>query len=680
MIQDIVVTGIELGILVSVFVLVNWIVGVAFKAIVSSALENPKSKSARYRGQVRVILLLLCALLCLCLIGVNGYIIYQKKSVLEFQLNLLKATPQEFWVATGVALVKCVLLVFIVKLLLQAVPDLIDKVSTAAKDVDQIQGNDESIGLFFTLLTRILVTGTWIWTAVLCAQFLQVPTSVTKVFYWGLGTYLTISLGMLILNAIPILIDTLDGLSARFANSNRILKFYERFRGLLPALKRCLEFVIYVGTASIVFRYTNPTVWLAWYGYRVIGVIGTYFFSCLLIELAGVLVDEFAAQTEGLTETQKKRRLTIAPLVNNFARYGIYFAALVVALGLFKVDPTPILAGAGILGLAVGFGAQNLINDIVCGFLILFENYYLVGDYIQAGRMEERSIEGFVEAIELRTTQVRHPDGQLQIIRNGEIGSIVNYSKQYINAKVDIPLAYEVNLDSAYSLIEAVGRQLQSDCPDIVIQPTQVEGLESLGKSLLLVRTITTVQPGQHLYIQRLLRRQLKEAFDQSSLQLSDYEPDNRSEEEESEVWQPTLEDGLNPAISSNSSQKDRRDKSTNKQSANQKPTNRRQSSNTQTREGQIRNISNRVSNEIPDLSKAPFGTPPEVPRPPVIHQTASNQAPENQGTQDVMNQDQVDIFNPDIFRPDIQPPSRKISKPTLKNLGRFFRGRNSNQ
>jgi moderate conductance mechanosensitive channel len=222
--------------------------------------------------------------------------------------------------------------------------------------------------------------------------------------------------------------------------------------------------------------------------------------------------------------------MTIAPLVKNIFKYATYFGAMVITLGIVNIDPGPILASAGILGVAVGFGAQNLIEDIVSGFLILFENYYLVGDYIEAGRMEERSIKGIVEAIELRTTQVRHPDGQLQIIRNGEIGSVINYSKQYIYAKVDIPLAYETSLEDAYSTVEEVGQKLQLEYSDIVIKPTQIEGLESFGKSLVLIRTITKVKPGHHLHIQRVLRRMLKDAFDQSSIELSDYEPETNSD------------------------------------------------------------------------------------------------------------------------------------------------------
>jgi small conductance mechanosensitive channel len=184
-----------------------------------------------------------------------------------------------------------------------------------------------------------------------------------------------------------------------------------------------------------------------------------------------------------------------------------------IILKLFNIDPTPLLAVVGLIGLIVGFGAQNLINDIVCGFFALFENYYLVGDYIEAGKIEERTVEGIVEAIELRTTHIRHPDGQLQIIRNGEIGSIINYSKQYTYAKVDVPVPDHANLEQICSLIEEVGQRLKTDCLD-VLEPTLVDGLEAFGKNNRVLRTVTKVKPGKHLDTQRLLRRRLMQAFD----------------------------------------------------------------------------------------------------------------------------------------------------------------------
>jgi small conductance mechanosensitive channel len=526
MVSNITLTAIQVIVLIAVLLLVARVINIALGVFLRSIFKVPKNHLSNYRQKTNIFLLALGMILSLGLLGVNGYIIYQGNNVLEFQLNLLGRIPNDFWISGAVSTAKCILLLLFTKLVQSPIRRGIQALSTKAQNYDQIQRNDQSINDFFDFLSQVISTGLWIGAATLCTQFLGLPAVVIGIFYWILATFLTICLGLLVVKTTPILVDTLDDLALQYKDSEGILRFYERFRHLLPLFRRCLELIIYVVTISIIFQYTELAAGLSQYAYQIISLIGIYFLCRLFIQLTTVAVDELVRHTDGLTDVQKQRRLTIAPLCKNCLKYLVYFGALIAALNVLKIDPTPILAGAGILGVAVGFGTQSLIEDIVSGFLILFENYYLVGDYIQAGRMEERPIEGFVEAIELRTTQVRHPDGQLQIIRNGEVGSIVNYSKLYIYATVDIPLAYDTDLDQAYSILETAGHQLQNNYSEIVIEPTQIEGIESLGKSLILVRTITKVKPGQHLYIQRLLRKQLKEAFDQAKIELSDYEPE----------------------------------------------------------------------------------------------------------------------------------------------------------
>jgi small conductance mechanosensitive channel len=232
-----------------------------------------------------------------------------------------------------------------------------------------------------------------------------------------------------------------------------------------------------------------------------------------------LLAEELVFKEKQLTERQRSRRLTLVPLFRSLLQYAIYFTVGISILYTLDIDPTPILAGAGIIGLAVGFGAQELINDMVCGFFILFENYYLVGDYIEAGNVEEKVVEGTVEAIELRTTRLRHPNGQLQIIRNGAIGSVINYSKEYIFAVVEVCVPYDANLAHIYQVVEALGQELNANYPD-VLEPTQVEGVESLGESNLLLRTLTKVKPGKHIQIQRILRQMFMDTLREEGILL----------------------------------------------------------------------------------------------------------------------------------------------------------------
>ncbi|WP_088888749.1 mechanosensitive ion channel family protein [Leptolyngbya ohadii] len=511
--MDIIVTLAGIAGIVISFVLLNWLIGFGLKTIAAVSFKQHSQKITGIRQNISVLLLVVCVLLCLTIGGVNGVLIYQGRSVPTFYLNLLNSIPQEFWIQSTIAVVKCILLLLLVKLVLPYVMQLLERGSVLAQNSDQIKANDESVNVFFRTLKRITSNAIWLAALIACSNFLQLPDLVDKILTVLLRAYLAISVGRLIIKFLSVLIDTLDALSLKYSSEENLLRHYERFRHLVPALKKALEYILYVVIATLVVHDIDSFSWITNYSSQIIQSIGIYFICGVLIEVTNIILEDLVLRTDDLTDLQLKRRLTIIPLFKSLLKYLIYFTGAVLILNLIGINPAPILAGAGIVGLAVGFGAQNLINDIVSGFFILFENYYLVGDYVEAGKGDDRIVEGVVEAIELRTTHVRHPDGQLQIIRNGEIGSVVNYSKQFAYARVDVPLPQEMNLEQAYQVIQQVGQQLQDECTD-VLETTKIEGLENFDSENLVVRTMTRVKPSKHLSVQRLLRSKLKQAFD----------------------------------------------------------------------------------------------------------------------------------------------------------------------
>ena len=513
--MDIVITLAGIGGIVASFVLLNWLVRLGLRALAATWFRQHAQKITSVRQNSTVILLIAGVSLCIVVAGVNGALIFQSKSVAAFYLNLLSNIPRRFWSQLAITLFKCTSLLLLVKLALPYLLQLIDRVCALAQNSDQITANDESIQSFFRTLKKVSTNGIWLLALIGCGDFLQVPYLVIKYLRVALKAYLAISLGRLIIKVLSVLIDTLDALSLRYSNSENVLRHYERFRHLVPALKKAIEYMLYVAIATLVIQDIDSIAWITGYADEIIGIIGLYFICGVFIEITNIILEDLVLKTEHLTDLQRQRRLTIIPLFKSILKYITYFTGGIIVLNLVGINPSPILAGAGIVGLAVGFGAQNLINDIVCGFFILFENYYLVGDYIEAGKEEERLVEGEVEAIELRTTHIRHPEGQLQIIRNGEIGSIVNYSKQFAYAKVDVPIPETFTLDQVYTLIEQAGQQLKTEC-ESVLEPTQIEGLENFEAANLIIRTMTRVKPGKHLLVQRLLRSKLKRAFDQS--------------------------------------------------------------------------------------------------------------------------------------------------------------------
>lgn len=511
--MNILIIAAEVSLIIFIFLFINWLVSKAFKLFIKSSILRIDDRSIKkLRRNITGLLLLACLVSSILIVGANGYLLYRGENLQEYTLTIIRRIPSGFWIDLGIGIAKSVGTLIVAAIALKFVNYWLKVASIRAKNLEKNTADDKSIDAFFNALNQRVSGGIWLWAAIVCAEFLKLPSVVSQYLYIGLRIYLIIAVGLLILKALAVVVDSLDALSIRYSSPDNLLRFYDRLRHLIPFLKRCLEFVIYVCMATLVIQQVQLIANVAVFGQRIIKIIAIIFVSRALFEVIYLFVEEVLFKNQNLTEIQRSRRLTLVPLFRSFLQYLIYFGAIVSILYTLEIDPTPILAGAGIVGIAVGLGAQTLINDIVCGFFILFENYYLVGDYIEAGKAEDRVVEGIVEAIELRTTRVRHPNGQLQIIQNGNIGSITNYSKQYIFAVVEVGVPYDSNLTQVYKVIEEVGQQLKADYPD-VLESTQVDGVESLGESNLLLRTLTKVKPGKHLQIQRILRKIFTDAL-----------------------------------------------------------------------------------------------------------------------------------------------------------------------
>lgn len=507
MMNIVLVLLIEVLIVIGFFLVSTWTLRKVCNLLTRvSVFRGKDTKIKVIRRNINGVLFFTCLLLIMGIIGVNGFLIYQGKNPQEYTITLINQIPSGFWLRLGFGIAQCVGVVIAAGFVIKLLNYWLQIAARKVKNLEQKPVNDENIDAFFTTLNRRITLGIWLWVLIVCSQFLQLSYLLTQYLYIGLTIYLIIASGLLILKTVGVIVDTLNALSIRYSSPDNLFRFYDRLGHLVPFLKSSLEFVVYVSTATLVVQQVQLIANLASFGIKIIKIIAIVFISRVIFEVIYLLLEEFLFKDQQLTETQRSRRLTMIPLFRSLLQYLIYFAVAVSILYILDINPTPILAGAGIIGLAVGLGAQTLINDIVSGFFILFENYYLVGDYIQAGKAEEKPVEGTVESIELRTTSIRHPNGQLQIIRNGDIGSVVNFSKQYIFACVDIGVASNCDLQPVYRLIGEIGQSLKLNDPD-VLEPTFIEGVESLSESHLLLRTLTKVKPGKHLHIQRVLRQ-----------------------------------------------------------------------------------------------------------------------------------------------------------------------------
>ena len=296
----------------------------------------------------------------------------------------------------------------------------------------------------------------------------------------------------------------------QYLGNSRFGHYWERVTRLRPFAERCFDAAVYIQAATWGVELLRFLPKVDFLGPRAVKCIGIFFCTRVLTELLQVLLNHaFGIYDDEGPIDQKSR--TLVPLLHSVCMYVLYFGCGIWMLDVFEQPTTPILAGAGILGLAVGLGAQNLVTDVVSGFFILFEGQFLVGDFVQIG-----DAAGTVEAVGIRVTQIRDGQGRLFIIPNGQIKGVVSYSKGYVNAVVDLRFPAGSDLEAIFRSMTEAGRRLRQARKEILAD-TEVQGIVDLGTSEMTIRAVTKVHPGTHVLMQNEYRRLLKQTLDQQS-------------------------------------------------------------------------------------------------------------------------------------------------------------------
>jgi len=371
-----------------------------------------------------------------------------------------------------------------------------------------LQKQEATVKHWFFLLERfalvaVLLTATW-----LAGHILHLSESVDVVVGFILRLVTILMVARLLTLACRTLSHALANLGNRHLGVGQFERYWERVTRLFPFGERCFEAAVYILAGSLVIRELEFITVIADVGPRVVQCIGIFFGTRVLIELLQVLLNEaFGVYDENRPVDQKTQ--TLLPLLQSICQYTLYFGSGVIMLGVLGMDTRPILAGAGILGLAGGLGAQSLVTDLVSGFFILFENQYLVGDIVQIG-----DAHGRVEAVSIRLTQIRDEYGKLHIIPNGQVKNVINFSKGYVNAVVDIKVPTTSNLEQVMKDMADAGKKLRQNRRE-VLGDTVVKGLIDLTPGDMTIRAVTRVQPGTHLAMQTEYRRHLKGIFDE---------------------------------------------------------------------------------------------------------------------------------------------------------------------
>ncbi|MRH44394.1 mechanosensitive ion channel [Aquibacillus halophilus] len=261
-------------------------------------------------------------------------------------------------------------------------------------------------------------------------------------------------------------------------------------------------------------RISGPDLWLVM-GNGLLRILLIIILAGLVVRIGSSILNRvFRKRDHGPFRITERRENTLKKLVQNALSYVVYFTAFLMVLDTLTIPIGALLAGAGVAGLAIGFGTQNLVRDIITGFFIIFEDQFSVGDYVLTS-----GVEGIVEEIGLRTTKIMSWTGELHIIPNGNVTQVTNYSIHNSIAVVDVNIPYETNIAKAEGVIQDLLIGMPEKYPQLINVPESL-GVQTLDTSHVVLRIIAEVNPMEHWGMARIIRKDVKAAFDQNGIDI----------------------------------------------------------------------------------------------------------------------------------------------------------------
>lgn len=258
----------------------------------------------------------------------------------------------------------------------------------------------------------------------------------------------------------------------------------------------------------------DPTLWERT-GISILKIIFIIAAASVVIRAGRAIIQKaFKIKTRNPLQMSERRLATIAKLLENVLTYAVFFVVIVMILGVLGIDTKGLIAGAGVVGLAVGFGAQNLVRDVITGFFILLEDQFSVGDYVRVSNFE-----GTIQEIGLRTTKIKSWTGELHILPNGNIKEVTNFSLNNSVAFVDISISYESDIHHAERVIEDLLDELPMRYEQMVKRP-ELLGVQQIGNSEVTLRVTCETQPMQHVAVSRALRKEIKLRLDENGIEV----------------------------------------------------------------------------------------------------------------------------------------------------------------
>ncbi len=234
------------------------------------------------------------------------------------------------------------------------------------------------------------------------------------------------------------------------------------------------------------------------------------FIVLFIVLIAKVIVKRFIKRNNG----KRKHAVTLAKMLLSIVKFVVYILGFMIILGVWGIDVTPILAGAGIVALAVSLGAQQLINDLISGFAIVFENQFDVDDVVEID-----GFKGRVEEITLKSTKIINAKNNVKIINNGSIKTVINYSKAPSIGTVIVGVDYKENIDHVIKVLEENLGAIREKFPQVIEGPN-VLGVTELNDNSVDIRIDVKTNAEEHYAVERELKKFIKELFEREGIEI----------------------------------------------------------------------------------------------------------------------------------------------------------------
>jgi small conductance mechanosensitive channel len=265
-------------------------------------------------------------------------------------------------------------------------------------------------------------------------------------------------------------------------------------------------------------EYVDQTVdWIIRSGPKIIVILVLMLIGVKLSGVVAGRIFAFIGRRRKMDEEYKKRADTLSAVIAYLISATVIVMAALMVLAELDIQIGPVLAAAGVVGLAVGFGAQHLVQDVISGFFILVDDEMRVGDVVQ---IADKS--GLVERLNLRMVVLRDLSGNVHYVRNGKIDIVTNMTKDYSRYVFDIGVAYRENVDEVIEVIKQVDEELRSDPafgPDI-LEPIEILGLDQFAESAVIIKARTKTKPIKQWRVAREFNRRLKKRFDEKNIEI----------------------------------------------------------------------------------------------------------------------------------------------------------------